>query len=66
MYGQALTEGITTVASSQSVVSELLEALPTGEGVELVRESVRMVMQELIEAETTERTGAGRYERTES
>jgi putative transposase len=47
-------------------VSELLEAFGTGDGVDLVRESVRMVMQELIEAEATERIGAGRYERGES
>jgi hypothetical protein len=40
---------------SQSAVSELLEAFRTGEGVDLVRESVRMVMQQLIEAEATER-----------
>src|ERR1700709_320332 len=54
------------MALSQSAVSELLDAFRTGEGVDLVRESVRMVMQELIEAEATERIGAGRYERTES
>ncbi len=54
------------MALSQSAVSELLEAFRTGEGVDLIRESVRMVMQELIEAEATEQTGAGRYERTES
>ena len=53
------------MALSQSAVSELLEAFRTGEGVDLIRESVRMVMQELIEAEATERIGAGRYERTE-
>ena len=52
------------MALSQSAVSELLEAFRTGEGVDLVRESVRMVMQELIEAEATERIGAGKYERT--
>ena len=39
------------MALSQSAVSELLEAFRTGEGVDLIRESVRMVMQELIEAE---------------
>jgi putative transposase len=33
------------MALSQSALSELL----TGEGVDLIRESVRMVMQELIE-----------------
>jgi putative transposase len=53
------------MALSQSAVSELLEAFRTGEGVDLIRESVRMVMQELIEAEATERIGAARYERTE-
>jgi putative transposase len=54
------------MAMSQSAVSELLEAFRTGEGVDLIRESVRLVMQELIEAEATERIGAARYERTES
>jgi len=54
------------MALSQSVASELLEALRAGEGVELIRESVRLVMQELIETEATERIGAGRYQRTES
>ena len=38
--------------------------LGAGDGVDLVRESVRLVMQELIEAEATERIGAGRYKRT--
>lgn len=54
------------MALSQSAVSELLEAFRTGEGVDLIRESVRMVMQELIEAEATDRIGAGRYERSEA
>ena len=54
------------MALSQSAVSELLEAFRAGEGVDLIRESVRMVMQELIEAEATERVGAAKYERTES
>ena len=44
-------------------MSELLGAFRAGEGIDLIRESVRMVTQELIEAETTERIGAGRYER---
>src|SRR5215210_3253124 len=51
---------------SNNVVSELLEAFRAGEGVDLIRESVRMVMQELIESEATERIGAGRYERTDT
>jgi putative transposase len=54
------------MAWSQSVASELLEAFRAGEGVDLVRESVRLVMQDLIEAEATEVVGAGRYERNDS
>jgi putative transposase len=53
------------MALPQSAVSELLEAFRAGDGVDLVRESVRIVLQELIEAEASERIGAGRYERTE-
>jgi transposase-like protein len=48
------------MALSQSVASELLEAFRAGEGVDLVRESVRLVMQELIETEASERIGADR------
>jgi putative transposase len=54
------------MALSQSVVSELLEAFRAGEGVHLIRESVQLVMQELIETEASERIGADRYERTET
>ena len=54
------------MALSQSVASELLEAFRAGEGVDLIRESVRLVMQELIETEASQRIGADRYERTES
>ena len=43
------------MALSQSAVSELLEAFRAGEGVDLIRESVRLVLQELIEAEAAER-----------
>jgi putative transposase len=48
------------MALSQSAVSQLLRAFRIGEGVDLIRESVRMVMQELIEARplsTSERPG---------
>jgi putative transposase len=54
------------MALSQSAVSELLEAFRAGDGVDLIRESVRTVLQELIEAEATEVIGAGRYQRTEA
>ena len=53
------------MALSQSALSELLDAFRAGDGVDLIRDSVRMVMQELIETEASERIGAGRYERTE-
>jgi len=54
------------MALSQSALSELLDAFRAGDGVDLIRESVRTVLQELIEAEATEVIGAGRYERTEN
>ena len=53
------------MALSQSALSELLDAFRAGDGVDLIRESVRTVLQELIEAEATEVIGAGRYERTD-
>src|SRR4051794_18617316 len=53
------------MALSQSALSELLDAFRAGEGVDLIRDSVRMVMQELIEVEAAERIGAGSYERTD-
>jgi transposase-like protein len=43
-----------------------LDAFRSGEGVDLVRDAVRLVMQELIEVEATEQIGAARYERCES
>lgn len=46
------------MASSESAVSELLEAFRAGQGVDLIRESVRMVLQELIAAEAAEVIGA--------
>lgn len=54
------------MALSQSALSELLEAFRAGDGVDLIRESVRVVLQELIEAETAEVIGADRYERTDT
>src|SRR5215204_1923844 len=47
-------------ALSQPALSELLEAFRAGDGVDLIRESVRLVMQELIEAQASEVIGAGR------
>ncbi len=53
------------MALSQSALSELLDAFRTGDGVDLIRDSVRVALQELIELEATERIGAAPYERTE-
>ena len=54
------------MALSQSALSELLEVFRAGEGVDLIREAVRVALQDLIEAEATEVIGAGRYERVET
>ena len=52
------------MALSESAVSELLDAFRAGDGVDLIRDAVTMVLQELIEVEATEQIGAGRYERS--
>jgi putative transposase len=54
------------MALSQSALSELLEAFRAGDGVDLIRDAVRLVLQELIELEAAERIGTARYERTDS
>jgi len=54
------------MALSQSALSELLEVFRAREGVDLIREAVRVALQDLIELEATEVIGAGRYERSES
>src|SRR5262245_35461149 len=52
------------MALTESAVSEMLDAFRAGEGVELIRDAVTMVLQELIEVEATEQIGAARYERS--
>jgi putative transposase len=54
------------MALSESVLSDLLDAFRAGEGVDLIRDAVQLVLQELIEVEATEAIGAARYERTDS
>ena len=49
---------------SGSATEELWEAFRVGGGAELVRDAVRLVLQELIEAEAAEAIGAARYERS--
>src|ERR1700730_18594915 len=52
------------MALPQSALSELLDAIRAGEGLDLVRRGVALVLQELIELEAAEAIGAERYERT--
>lgn len=66
VYGQALTEG-----DSTDGLATVCRIRPAGgttyrEAVHLIRESVRTVLQELIEAEAADVIGAARYERRES
>lgn len=53
------------MALDQSDVSALLAALKASDGADLVRDAVRLVLQDLIEAEATQVIGAGRYERAD-
>jgi putative transposase len=50
------------MALSQSALLELLEAFRTGDGVDMIRESVRTVLQELVEFEAAGVIGAERYD----
>ena len=54
------------MALDDSVLSELLEMFRAGEGPDLIRESVRLVLQEVVETEAAEVVGARRCERTEA
>ena len=54
------------MALSQSALSDLLEAFRAGDGVDLIGESVRVGLQELIEIGAAERIDAAPYERTET
>ena len=51
---------------SDTDTAQLWETFRAGGGAELVRGAVRLVLQELIEAEVTEAIGAGRYERSDA
>ncbi len=53
------------MALDESAVSDLLDALRTGEGTDLVRELAQWALQQLIEAEATAEIGAGAWERGE-
>ena len=51
---------------SDTDTAQLWETFRAGGDAELVRGAVRLVLQELIEAEVTEAIGAGRYERSDA
>jgi len=48
------------MALSQSDRSELPDAYRAGDGVNLIRDAVKLMLQEPIETEATEQIGAGR------
>ena len=58
------TKENTPRALEESAVSALLDALRVGEGTDLVRELAQWALQQLIDAEATERIGADPWERT--
>lgn len=53
------------MALPQSALSELLEAIRAGGDADVLRDAMRLVLQELIELEASQAIGAGRYERTD-
>lgn len=53
------------MALSQSALSELLDAIRAGGSIDVMREAMTLVLQELIEAEAAQAIGAARYERTD-
>ena len=54
------------MALSESALSELRAAIDVGQGGDLIRHLAEWTMQQLIEAEASDRIGAGRYERNEA
>jgi putative transposase len=63
VYRQVHTKEITPMALEESAVSVLLDALRVGEGTDLVRELAQWALQQLIEAEASEKIGADPWER---
>lgn len=53
------------MALSQSALSDLLDAVRAGDGTDVLRDAMALVLQELIELEAAQAIGAGRYERTD-
>ena len=53
------------MALPQSALSELLDAIRAGGSLDVMRDAMTLVLQELIELEAAQAIGAGRYERSE-
>jgi transposase-like protein len=53
------------MALSQSALSGLLDAVRAGDGTDVLRDAMALVLQELIELEATQAIGAARYERSD-
>ncbi len=53
------------MALSQSALSELLDAIRAGGSIDVMREAMAFVLQELIELEAAQTIGAARYERSD-
>jgi hypothetical protein len=49
------------MALSQSALNELLEAVRAGDGEDVLRDAMALVLQELIELEASQAIGAGGY-----
>jgi hypothetical protein len=60
------TKGDHTVTRIDSDLSELLDAVRAGGGIDVIRKSVEMMLQALIDVEAAEFIGAEPHERTES
>ena len=66
VYGEELTENeVPTDGLTPVCPSEILEAFHAGDGVDLIRESVRVALQQLIELEATDHIGAAPHEPSE-
>jgi putative transposase len=54
------------MALDKSAIADLLDALRAGGDLDVIRESLALVLQALIDAEATQHIGAGRYQRTDT
>ena len=54
------------MALNESDLSELLDALRAGGDIDIIRRSLELVLQALIEAEVTEVIGAGPHQRADT